>query len=324
MSPIPSRLIVASRASRLARLQAHIVAGFVERARPGLEVDLRAVSTKGDRDGRGFAEIGAKGIFVAEIEREVLEGRADVAVHSAKDLTAELAPGCSIVCVPPRARVVDVVVGGDRAAGTGEERIAALPPGAVVGTSSMRRRALLAEARADLEVTDFRGNLDTRLAKLADGVVGAAILAAAGIDRLAPEGVSAAALDPAWWVPAPGQGALAVEARSERSDLVELFAGLSDTSAWTEVACERAFSGRLEGGCSVPLGCLARAEEDRLVVTGYLGSPDGSHALRDRISGSPQEADDLGRELAEAILAAGGVDILADIGASDVVEPSEP
>ena len=307
---MPTKLVLASRGSKLALTQAGLVVDMLERVDPSIEVEVRTVKTTGDKDARPFGAIGGRGLFVTEVEREVAERGADFAVHSAKDLTAELAPGCSLVCVPARGPVYDVVVGGE--GGSGEERIGSLPSGAVVGTSSMRRRALLAEARPDLEVADLRGNLDTRLAKVERGDVDVAILAAAGLERIGVP--SGAALDPLRWVPPPGQGALAVEALTERRDLLELFAPLTDAAARAEIVCERAFAARLEGGCSVPLGCLARAEDGVLSVTGFLGHPEGLESMRDRISGGVDEAAALGVELAQAILAGGGDALLEELG----------
>ncbi len=291
-----------------------MVADLVTEAHPSMEVEIITVTTAGDRDKtRPFAAIGGKGLFTAEVERAVEEGRADVAVHSAKDLTAELAPGCVLMGVPARGPVHDVVVGGG--GGDGDERLEALPPGARVGTSSMRRRALLAEVRPDLDLVELRGNLDTRLRKVAAGEVDAAVLAAAGIARLRG-GAEGGHLDPTWWVPAPGQGALAVEGRADRTDLVTLFGALSHPGTRDELACERAFSEELEGGCSVPLGCHARSGDTGLLVTGYLGWPGGAQGLRDRISGPPSEAAALGRELARALLASGGREILDELEAT--------
>ncbi|MGH2820651.1 MAG: hydroxymethylbilane synthase, partial [Actinomycetota bacterium] len=167
MSARPGRLVISSRGSRLALKQADMVSELVRGIHPSIAIEVRTVKTSGDRDQRPFGAIGGKGLFTSEVEREVAEGRADVAVHSAKDLTAELAPGCAIVCVPRRGPVHDVVVGGGGA--RGEERLAALPAGGRIGTSSMRRRALLAEVRPDLEAVELRGNLDTRLRKIASG-----------------------------------------------------------------------------------------------------------------------------------------------------------
>jgi len=313
MTSTPDRIVIASRGSKLALRQTEILTRELRAQKPSLEVEVLVVSTTGDRDkNRSFADLGTKGIFSSEVEREVLDGRADVALHSAKDLTAQLADECALICVPERADVRDVVAGGE--GDGGEERLNALPPGARVGTSSMRRRVLLAEMRPDLEVVEFRGNLDTRLRKVAEGEVDAAILAAAGIARLGGvERSSFGPLDPGRWVPAPGQGALAVEARADRADLVALFAGIGDLQAAAEVECERAFSDRLEGGCSVPLGCQAVASDGSLFVNGLLGSPHADQVLRDRISGPLAQASALGAELAEAILEAGGTEILEDI-----------
>jgi hydroxymethylbilane synthase len=311
------RIVVASRGSQLALRQTEILSQFLRAADPGIQIEVLTVNTKGDKDKTiPFSAMGAKGIFTTEVSGEVLAGHADVALHSAKDLTAELASETTLICIPPRADARDVVVGGHGV--SGEERLASLPTGARVGTSSMRRKVLLTEARPDLEVVEFRGNLDTRLRKVAEGEVDAAVLAAAGIHRLG--GVSEhlyGSLEPTRWVPSPAQGALAVEALTKRTDLAELFGRIDSAGASAEVTCERAFSARLEGGCSVPLGCHAQASERGLLVTGMLGSPLTDQVLRDRISGSPAESESLGIELAEAILAAGGGEILEDIKAEE-------
>lgn len=325
-------LVIASRGSRLALRQAAIVAELVRESRPGVHVDVLTVTTAGDADkSRPFAAIGGKGLFTTEVERAVVEGRADVAVHSAKDLTAELAGGCSIIAVPQRASVSDVVLGGEGS--TGEQRLESLAPGARLGTSSMRRRALLAEARPDVEAVELRGNLDTRLLKVAEGQVDAAVLAAAGLERLLGEGGGGrseglgAPLDPNRWVPPPGQGALAIEALDRRAELVALFRPIHHAPAGAELTSERAFAAELEGGCSVPLGCAARVRAGELVATGFLGLPDGSSALRDRISGPASEAAALGRELARALYEAGGREILeelATLAGPDIPELTEP
>lgn len=288
---------------------------------PDLEIEVSVVKTTGDKDSRPFAQIGGKGLFTTEVEAELLAGRADVAVHSAKDLTAQLADGCSIVCIPQRASVHDVVVGGTGE--SGDERIGRLPAGGRVGTSSLRRRALLLEWRDDLEVVEFRGNVDTRLRKVAEGEVDVAILAAAGIERLGAD-ADVAALDPSRWLPAPAQGALAIESLTDRSDIAELFAPLEEPDARAQVTCERAFARVMEGGCSVPLACYSRVEGTRLLLDGFLGMPDGSHSMRDKISGGLYEADRLGAELAEAMVSCGGreiLDELAEMTAPPIPEP---
>lgn len=187
----------------------------------------------------------------------------------------------------------------------------------------MRRRALLAEARSDVTVVELRGNLDTRLRKVAEGEVDAAILAAAGIERLGAD-VSVGALDPEAWVPAPAQGALAIEARSDRTDLIKLFGRIEDPVARAEVTAERAFGAALEGGCSVPLGCRAVVNGKQMLVSGYLGWPNGSQSFRDRISGRPQDAETLGRELALAIRSCGGDELLEDLREDELPSPQAP
>jgi hydroxymethylbilane synthase len=316
-----STLRIATRGSALALRQTSRVAERLRALHPELHVDIVEVSTTGDKDTRPFSAIGGKGLFVTEVENALLDARADAAVHSAKDLTAELAEGCHIACIPERLSPADVVVGGT--GDSGEERLGRLAPGSVVGTSSMRRRSLLNEARDDLEIVELRGNLDTRLRKVAEGAVSAAILAAAGIERLGVD-ASYGALDDSRWVPAPAQGALAVETLAERTEITALFAPLDEATARAEVECERAFAARLEGGCSVPLGCRAHASDGRLVVSGFLGSPDGIYVVRDRISGPLDHSVQLGRELAEAIIDSGGSDILEELKDSDTPEVPEP
>ncbi|MFP5351349.1 MAG: hydroxymethylbilane synthase [Actinomycetota bacterium] len=303
-------LRIASRGSRLALAQTEIVAGLLRGSDPGVNVEVVVVKTTGDRDRRPFAEIGGKGLFTTEVEQALIAGEADLAVHSAKDLTAELAPGCVLAAIPTRASVEDVVVGGRGA--SGEERLGSLAPGARVGTSSMRRRALLMESRPDLEVVELRGNVDTRLRKVAEGEVDVAILAAAGLERLAVE-ADLASLGADHWVPAPAQGAIAIEATESRPDVIALVSRLDDPVSNARVSAERSFARTMEGGCSVPLGCLATVSGDRMIVNGFLAHPDAGMSMRDRISGSVREAAALGRELAEAIISCGGREILDEL-----------
>ena len=321
MSLATKTLRIASRGSRLALAQTEIVAALLREAHPGVTVEVVVVKTTGDRDRRPFAQIGGKGLFTTEVEQALLDGDADLAVHSAKDLTAELAPGCVIVAVPERASVQDVVVGGQGA--TGEERLGSLAPGARVGTSSMRRRALLLEARPDLEAVELRGNVDTRLRKVAEGEVDVAILAAAGLERLGSD-VDVAPLGADHWVPAPAQGAIAIEALEERTDVIALAAHLDDPVSSARVIAERSFARTMEGGCSVPLGCLATVTGDRMIVNGFLAHPDAGMSMRDRISGNVREAAALGRELAEAIISCGGREILDELRELEAPPIPEP
>jgi hydroxymethylbilane synthase len=319
------RIVIASRGSRLALRQSESVATALRSEHPGIETEVLVVKTTGDKDQRPYRAIGGKGLFTTEVERAVVEGRADVAVHSAKDLTSALSPECVIACIPRRASTMDVVIGGK--GDSGEERLGTLPDGGRVGTSSMRRRALLAEARGDLEAVEFRGNLDTRLRKVEEGEVDAAVVAAAGLERLlGPDrlGELAAPLGADWWIPPPGQGALAIETLAARTDVRDLLASLEDAAARAEVTAERAFGERLEGGCAVPLGCSARLERGQLLLTGFLALPDGGRSIRDRISGSPSEAASLGHELAEAVLQAGGDEILEELRYEDAPTMEAP
>ena len=315
-------LVVASRGSRLALKQVEIVRELLAAADPSIVLEVKVVKTSGDADQRPFSAIGGKGLFTSEVERVVVEGGADFAVHSAKDLTAEVAPGSVIACVPQRAPRQDVVVGGRGA--TGEERLGSLAEGAVVGTSSMRRRALLGEARPDLRTVELRGNLDTRLQKVAAGEVDAAILAEAGIVRLFGAGVERGLLGADWWVPPPGQGALALQARAGDDELLQLLAAIEHPPTRSELDCERAFGAEMEGGCSVPLGCLAEERDGQLYVTGFLGLPSGTRSMRDRISGPAARGAELGRELARAILDCGGAEIIEELAYEDAPQVEEP
>jgi hydroxymethylbilane synthase len=278
---------------------------------PQLEIETIIVKTSGDKDRRPFAAIGGKGLFTTEVEQAVVRKEADIAVHSAKDLTTEIAAGCDIRIVE-RGPVHDVVVGGTGT--TGYERLTRLASGATVGTSSMRRRSQLAALRPDLTPVELRGNVDTRVSRVNDGEVGVAILAAAGLVRagLLPDGGE---LDPTRWIPAPAQGAIAVEFVSEGGEMRDLVHRITDESADAEVTCERAFSERLEGGCSIPLGCLAVARGELLRVFGYLGDTDGSGVTK-IVSGPIAQGDAIGAALADEILASGGAQIQESIRAA--------
>lgn len=292
----------------MALAQTALAEGLLKAARPGIETETVIIRTSGDRDRRPFAEIGGKGLFTTEVEGAVVRGDADIGVHSAKDLTAEIAPGCSIHIVD-RGPVHDVVVGG--AGGTGEERLAGLVAGTTVGTSSMRRRSQLAAVRPDIVAVELRGNVETRVARVDSGEIGAAILAAAGLARagLLPDGGE---LDPWTWVPAPAQGAIAIEAAMVSDELGALLDEVTDAPASAEVACERAFSARLEGGCSIPLGCLAALTENTIAAAGFLGDQSGA-GISERLTGSAEDPEGLGVALAESVLKLGGEAMLAAI-----------
>ena len=263
------------------------------------EVDLVELKTSGDRGVRG----GDKSRWVKELEEALLDGRADLAVHSAKDVPGELPAGLSIVGVPERADPRDAICG---AAG-----IAAVAEGAVVGTSSLRRRSQLLAVRPDLVVEDMRGNVDTRLQKLREGKYDAIVLARAGLDRLGvAEGEP---VDAGMVTPAPGQGCLALEARSDDAEVAELAQRITDRRALVELTAERAVVAALDATCHTPVGAYARLDDDVLTVEAYAGLPDGSAWIRDRVETDPDDPSALGRELGERMLAAGARELLAAV-----------
>ena len=260
-------------------------------------VEFVEVKTSGDRG----AHAGDKSRWVKEIEEALLDGRADLAVHSAKDVPGELPDGLSIVGVPPRADPRDAVCGAPG--------LSAIPEGAVVGTSSLRRRSQLLALRPDLVIEDMRGNVDTRLRKLRDREYDAIVLAKAGLERLGlddGEPVDSPAL-----IPAPGQGCLALEARADHDVAVALAARMTDRAALVELTAERAVVAALDATCRTPVGACARTDGSRLVIEGYVGLPDGSAWIRDRLDAEADDPSALGRELADRLLAAGAGDILA-------------
>jgi hydroxymethylbilane synthase len=280
-----------TRASALALAQALSVA---ERL-PG-EVSLVEITTSGDRGSRDD-----KSRFVKEIEEALLAGSVDLAVHSAKDVPGELPQGLSIVGVPVRADPLDALCG----AGS----LAELAEGAVVGTSSVRRRAQLLALRPDLSVRELRGNVDTRLRRLAEGAFDAIVLARAGLIRLgrAQEGAPLPDL-----VPAPGQGCLVLEARSDDEAAREAAATLTDPDALAALTAERALVTALQATCNTPIGAWARCESDSLRLIAFVGIPDGSHWIRDELDGGAGDPVALGREVARRLGAAGARELLEE------------
>jgi hydroxymethylbilane synthase len=278
-----------TRGSALALAQASWVA---ERL-PG-EVELVTITTSGDRGSRTD-----KSRFVKEIEEALLAGEIDLAVHSAKDVPAELPAGLSIVGVPERADPLDALCG----AGS----LAELSDGAVIGTASIRRRAQLAALRPELEVRDLRGNVDTRLRRLAEGDYDALVLARAGLARLGREEAGAALPE---LVPAAGQGCLALEARSDDAAVAQAAAPLTDRDALTALTAERALVTALGATCDTPMGALCERTENGLRLTAFIGHPDGSHWIRDELDGDSAEPSALGHAVAERLATAGAGDLL--------------
>ncbi len=304
-------LRIGTRGSRLARRQTDQVAEALRAAHPDLEVRIETYRTVGDRDrATPLARLPGVGFFVKELEQALLDRRIDLAVHSLKDVPTRAPDGLTVAsAVPPRKDPRDALLTADGAA------LADLPRGATVGTSSPRRRAMLLAARPDLAMADLRGNVDTRLRKLADGVCDATVLAMAGLARLAVEEARPVALSPETVVPAAGQGALGLEHRTGDDAVRRWIAAIDHAATRRAVTAERAVLLRLGAGCRTPIGVLGRAGEDgRLHLEAYLLSPDGTQPLRRAIDGAATDAATLGRDLAKRMLGEGAGDLLAHEG----------
>ena len=305
---LPARLTIATRESALALWQAHHIRDRLLELHPGLQVEILGMTTQGDRMlGTPLARIGGKGLFVKELETALAEGRADIAVHSMKDVPMQLPPGFRLAAIGEREDPRDAFVANCYGA------LAQLPAGAAVGTSSLRRESQIRARFPLLDVQPLRGNVNTRLRKLDEGRYACIILAAAGLRRLGLAARITALLDPDDSLPAAGQGALGIECREERADLHELLAPLVHfETAWC-MRAERAVSRALAGSCVVPLGAFARREADGMRLRGFVASPDGARVVRGEVLSSSTERDpeSLGAELAEQLAAGGAREILA-------------
>lgn len=301
-------LILGTRGSKLALCQSEWFLSRMHEVVPDVRVTLRKIQTSGDKIvDVPLAKIGGKGLFVKEIEEALLSGEIDVAVHSMKDVPAQLPEGLEILCVPPREDARDALI-----SRTGRA-FKDLPQGARVGTASLRRQAQLLNARPDLQIEMLRGNLDTRLRKLKEGQFDAIVLAAAGLRRLAWAHEITEYLDPVVSLPAIGQGALGIEGRSNDRFVRSIVDRLNDQATHTTVTAERAFLHRLEGGCQVPIAAYATLSDGQLFLEGLVAGVDGKTVIRDCVQGMSHEAQALGVRLAERLLARGGDKILREI-----------
>ena len=308
MTNSTARVRIATRKSALALWQAEFVKAQLERHHRGITVELVTMTTKGDIIlDTPLAKVGGKGLFVKELEQAMLDGRADIAVHSMKDVPVEFPEGLELHTICEREDPRDAFVSNTF------DNIDSLPAGAVVGTSSLRRQCQLKEQRPDLEVRDLRGNVNTRLAKLDDGEYDAIILAAAGLIRLhMPERIRSY-ISAEQSLPANGQGAVGIECRSDDMAIKALLAPLEHRETRIRVDAERAMNRRLQGGCQVPIGAYAELNEDHVYLRGLVGSVDGQQILRAEISGPASEAEQLGISLADDLLAQGAGSILAEV-----------
>jgi hydroxymethylbilane synthase len=298
---VNATLRIATRKSQLALWQAEHVAGLLRSAHPGIAIELVPLLTQGDRiQDRSLAAIGGKGLFIKELEVAIEEKRADLAVHSMKDVPADLPPGFSIGAVLTRADPRDALV-----AKNGAKRLEDLPQGARVGTSSLRRQAQLQALRPDLKIDALRGNVDTRLRKLDEGDMDAIVLACAGLIRLGLGSRITSRLDPKLCLPAVTQGIIGIECREGDSHTLELLRALEDPATRLVMQAERAFSRRLGGSCQSPIAAYAELHADQIELHGLVAEPDGSRLLRDTLKGSHEDPEDLGTRLADRVLAAG-------------------
>ncbi len=298
-------LVIATRGSKLALWQANHVAARLRGAHPGLKVDLLPIKTKGDKIlDVPLAKVGGKGLFVKEIEEALLDGRADLAVHSMKDVPAEQPEGLVVGIVPEREDPCDMLLS------VAHDSLDALPEGATVGTSSLRRKAQLTALRPDLTIIDLRGNLDTRVGKLLDGKFDAIVVAAAGLKRLGLSAPKAMRLEPPTFLPAAAQGALGIEYRCDDRDTAAMLSFFDHPESHDAVAAERAFLARLEGGCQVPIAAHAAIAGESLTLDGLVADPETGVTFRDVIAGRRDEAARLGRALADTVLGMGAKAVL--------------
>lgn len=296
---------VATRGSLLALTQTGWVVDRLKEANPGIAFETQTFKTVGDRVlDKALSQIGGKGLFTRELEEALLDGRADLAVHSLKDMPTELPPGLVLGCIPAREDPRDVVITRE---GT---PFAELPAGSQVGTSSLRRVAQLQAQRPDLEYVPIRGNVDTRLRKLEEGQVAALVMAAAGLHRAGFADRITEYLEPEFCLPAPGQGALAIEIREADGRIGQIVGRIHDVATALEVMAERAVLARLEGGCQVPIGAHAVFDGGWLHLEGLVAAPDGSKVIRYEAEGDAGRARHLGVQVAEWLLAHGGQEIL--------------
>ncbi|MDO4178080.1 MAG: hydroxymethylbilane synthase [Phascolarctobacterium sp.] len=303
-----AKLTIGTRQSLLALWQSNYIAARLREEYPDCKVVLKKIVTKGDRIlDVPLAKIGGKGLFTKEIEQELIDGTIDLAVHSLKDMPTVLPEGLCLTAITSRANVGDAFVSNKY------NGFAELPQGAVLGTSSLRRKAQLLAARSDLQVVDLRGNVDTRLRKLDEGQMDAIILAAAGLERLGYGARIKEIIPPSVCLPAVGQGALAIETREADKEVREMLAFLNDEGTKQATDAERAFLGLVEGGCQVPIGVHADVLNGEIKIEAIIAELDGKKILRDTINGKASDAIELGQALGKKMLEEGGQEILASI-----------
>ena len=300
-------LIVGTRGSRLARRQTESVVALLKEHCPDCRLEVRTVHTTGDRRPEPLSEISGEGVFTKELETALLAGEIDIAVHSLKDLPTDIAHGLAVAAVTRREDPRDALVSRDRTP------LAKLPRGARIGTGSVRRAAQLRLLRPDVKPVPIRGNVDTRLAKVGSGDVDAVIVAAAALSRLGWLDRAAELIPLEAMLPAPGQGALAVETRADDAEVLRIVASIDDRDSRLATAAERAFLRRLGGGCRIPVAALATIKNGELRLDGLVVDPQGRQAFRGEMTGAPADAESLGERLAASLLSEGASEILEEM-----------
>lgn len=309
-----NNVVIGTRGSKLALWQAEWIKSELMKRTPGLKIELNKIKTTGDKIlDVPLAKVGGKGLFVKEIEEALLNGEADLAVHSMKDVPTDFPAGLHLAVICEREDPRDAFLSGKQGTGFRIPDFKSLPRGATVGTSSLRRACQLLSVRPDLKIEQLRGNLDTRLRKLDKGQFDAIILAAAGVKRLGWADRITEILPVELSLPAIGQGAVGVECRTGDSFINELITPLDHPQTSVCVRAERALLKKLEGGCQVPIAAHARLEEGQIIIDGLVGSVSGDKIIRDRVQGTRDNAEALGVKLAEMLLSKGAKEILAEV-----------
>lgn len=300
---------IGTRGSQLALYQAEYMKSLLQTTHEGLEVEIDIISTAGDRSQKeniALSEIGGKGLFTMEIEEKLSNGTIDMAVHSAKDMPTALPEGLALVCYPERENVADAFISRK------VDRFEDLAKGAIMGSASLRRRALMWRKRPDLEMVMYRGNVGTRIDKLEQGVADATLLACAGLNRLGMSHEISSELDINEFPPAPGQGAITIEAHMENSHMLELLKPLNHHETERALVAERSFLEELDGSCRTPIGAHAIIQGDKLSLHGIILKPDGSEAHEDRLDGTTGDAREIGLEMGRLLKSRAGTEFFAD------------
>lgn len=300
---------IGTRGSKLALVQAEYIKSLLQETHQDLSVEIEVISTAGDRSQKeniALSEIGGKGLFTLEIEQKLSDGSIDLAVHSAKDMPTALPEGLALVCYPPRENVADAFISNKVA------KFEDLSQGAVMGSASLRRRALMWRKRPDLEMVMYRGNVGTRIEKLIQGIADATLLACAGLNRLGMSDAITSELPTDEFPPAPGQGAITIEAHLENTRTLELLKPLNHSETETALIAERAFLEELDGSCRTPIGAHATIAGDKLSLHGIILKPDGSESHEDRLQGTIGDARDLGLEMGRILKSKAGADFFKD------------